>query len=61
MQVRVSISFREEIVGDEAGSKSFYVKLTPRIKTRSIVTPQDILKDLGPKLNRHIKAKGVIQ
>ena len=55
--VQVSISFREEVVGDTAGTDSFYVKMTPRVKTKPIITAATLEREFVKQLQAEIRAR----
>lgn len=56
-KVQVSISFREELVGDEAGSDSFYIKVTPKVKIKPIVTADTLARDVMRELQAAVRAR----
>lgn len=56
-QVQVSISFREEVVGDNAGTDSFYVKMTPRVKIKPIITAATLEKEVVRQIQAAVRAR----
>lgn len=59
MESKVSISFREELMGDENGSESFYVKVTPKVKIQTVVKPEDIMYEAIKAIRKELKKKGM--
>ena len=56
-QVQVSISFREELAGDNAESNSFYVKVTPRVKIKPIITAATLEREVVRQIQAEIRAR----
>lgn len=56
-RVQVSISFREEVVGDTAETDSFYVKMTPRVKIKPIITAATLEREAVRRLQAEIRAR----
>lgn len=60
-KVKVSVSFKEEIIGDNKDSDSFYVKMTPVVKMTPIITPeylqQEAIRALQKEVNKLKKGK----
>lgn len=59
--VQVRISFREDLVGDSADTDSFYVKLTPIVKIKPVITAETLKRDALKALKDELKKKGPIK
>lgn len=60
-KAKVTFSWVSELVGDEAGSENFYVRLSPRIKESSTQFSEADLTRLGINITKKIcdKASGL--
>lgn len=61
---KVSVSWREELVGDEKDSMSFYLRLTPRFKDKGEVFDvkaflAEIKKEVQQRTNAKLKGKKI--
>lgn len=60
-RVNVSIAFREDLIGDSAQTDSFYVKVTPVVKIKPVITAESLKRDTVRALREAMKKKGPIK
>lgn len=44
LDTKLSVTWLEDIIGDEDGSPNFYVRITPRIKSKGTIMNEEALK-----------------
>lgn len=63
-KVRITTSFREELIGDEMGSSNFYLRMTPVVKienAESAKPTREDMKKIANAIMQELKKKGPIK
>lgn len=63
-KVRITTTFREELVGDEADSSNFYLRVTPVVKIENAEDAKPTREDMrkiADAIMKELKKKGPIK